>query len=640
MHARGKHLAKGFAALLTLSTALGVAAVAADRTASVDWRNVRGDSGGMRHSPLTQISRENVKQLQVAWTYHTGDAQPGRRSTIECTPIVVDGVMYITTVKSKVVALDAATGQPKWTFDPYSPAAGWNANAMNGVNRGVTYWKDEKIGRGRIFHGTSDGRLFALDAATGALVEGFAAKGILALREGIAEGRDISKRIYGVTSAPAVFEDLVIVGFAVDEGPGDSLPGDIRAFDARTGKQRWRFHTVPRPGEFGHDTWEGEGWKNRGGANAWSGLTVDESRGLVFAGLGSAAFDFYGGDRPGDNLFGNSTIALDARTGDRKWHVQTTRHDIWDMDLPTPPVLVTVTHGGRKIDAAVQLTKTGFVYVFDRATGKPLFPIEERAVPASTIPGERAAKTQPVPTKPAALVRQTFTEADLSRRTPEVAMELRERFRGYKPGSTFTPPSIEGTVVIPGLLGGANWSGASFDPASGLLFVNVNNLPYVLTIKPAAADAGYPYGITGYNHFRDKDGYPAVAPPWGQLVAVDLNAGEIRWKKTLGQYPDLVKTGLTDTGTENIGGTIVTAGGLVFVGATKDEKFRAFDSATGDVLWEHQLEAGGYATPATYSVNGRQFVVIAAGGGGKMATNSGDAFVAFALPGNAPSPQN
>jgi quinoprotein glucose dehydrogenase len=632
------------AGALTLATCLGiaaVAAVAADRTPSVDWRNVRGDAGGMRHSPLTQISRENVKQLQVAWTYHTGDAQPGRRSTIECTPIVVDGVMYITTVKSKVVALDAATGQVKWTFDPYSAAAGWNANAMNGVNRGVTYWKDEKTGRGRIFHGTSDGRLFALDATTGALVDGFGAKGILDLRAGIAEGRgDISKRVYGVTSAPAIFEDIVIVGFAVDEGPGDSLPGDIRAFDARTGQQRWRFHTVPRPGEFGHETWEGDGWKNRGGANAWSGLTVDESRGLVFAGLGSAAFDFYGGDRPGDNLFGNSTIALDARTGQRKWHFQTTRHDIWDMDLPTPPVLVTVTHGGRKIDAAVQLTKTGLVYVFDRATGKPLFPIEERAVPPSTIPGERAAKSQPVPTRPAALVRQTFTEADLSTRTPEVAAELRERFRGYKPGSTFTPPSMEGTVVIPGLLGGANWSSASFDPASGLLYVNVNNLPYVLTIKAAAADAGYPYGITGYNHFRDKDGYPAVAPPWGQLVAVDLNAGEIRWKKTLGEYPQLVKQGLTNTGTENIGGTIVTAGGLVFIGATKDEKFRAFDASTGDVLWEHQLEAGGYATPATYSVNGRQFVVIAAGGGGKMATNSGDAFVAFALPANSQSPQN
>ena len=637
MHASGTFLARGSAALLTLSTALGVAAVAADRTPSVDWRNVRGDAGGMRHSPLTQISRDNVKQLQVAWTYHTGDADPARKTTIECTPIVVDGVMYITTVKSKVVALDAATGQAKWTFDPYSPSAGWTTNAMNGVNRGVTWWKDEKSGRARIFHGTSDGRLFALDAATGALADDFAAKGILDLRAGIADGRDISKRVYGVTSAPAVFEDLVIVGFAVDEGPGASLPGDIRAFDARTGKERWRFHTVPRPGELGHDTWAGDAWKDRGGVNAWSGLTVDESRGLVFAGLGSAAFDFYGGDRPGDNLFANSTIALDARTGARKWHFQTTRHDIWDMDLPTPPALVTVTHNGRKIDAAVQLTKTGFVYVFDRATGKPLFPIEERAVPASTIEGERTAKSQPVPTRPPALVPQTFTEQDLSTRTPEVAAELRERFRGYKPGSTFTPPSLDGTVTIPGLLGGSNWSGASFDPASGLLFVNVNNLPYVLTIKKAAADALYPWAITGYNHFRDRDGYPAVAPPWGLLLAVDLNAGTIRWKKTFGAYPELTKQGLPPTGTENIGGTIVTAGGLVFVGATKDEKFRAFDTSTGDVLWEHQLEAGGYATPATYSVNGRQFVAIAAGGGGKMQTKSGDTFVAFALPGSASS---
>lgn len=619
----------------------------ADR-ATVNWANVRGDDGGMRHSALTQITRENVALLQVAWTYRTGDADPARKSTIECTPIVINGVMYVTTVKANVVALDAATGQPKWTYDAKvaESASAQRPIAANGVHRGVAYWRGPTRSTttkgARIFHGTPDGRLISLDASTGQPDAGFGTNGIVDLRidaddAPAGQRRDLSRLLYGVTSAPAIFEDLVIVGVSLGEGPGPALSGDIRAFDARTGRERWRFHTVPRPGEHGHDTWTGDAWRHRGGVNAWSGFTVDNRRGLVFAGLGSAAFDFYGGDRLGDNLFANSVLALDARTGKRAWHFQTVHHDIWDMDLPTPPALVTVTHDGRRIDAAAQVTKTGFVFLFDRATGRPLFPVEERAVPASNAPGERAAATQPMPVKPPPIARQRLTESDLSTRTPEVAAELRERFKTLRPGLTFTPLSVTSpertaTVVIPGTLGGANWSGASFDPASGLLFVNVNNLPYVYTLEPAKADAGYPYGIKGYTHFRDRDGYPAVTPPWGALVAVDLNAGTIRWQQTLGAYPELTARGLAPTGTENIGGTIVTAGGLVFIGATKDEKFRAFDAATGEVRWEHQLEAGGYATPATYAVNGRQFVVIAAGGGGKMQTKSGDAFIAFALP--------
>jgi glucose dehydrogenase len=628
--------------LVALTIAASAAIGADDRVRTVDWQQVRGDQGGMRYSSLAQITRDNVRDLQVAWTYHTGDADPARRTTIECTPIIVDGVMYVTTVKGKAVAVDAATGREQWVFDPFADptiaaaiASKVRPIAANGVNRGVAWWSDPRTKRGHIFLGTADGRVISLDAKTGTPDSTFGTKGVLDLRTGL--DRDLSGLQYGVTSAPAVFEDLVIVGVALDEGHV-SAPGDIRAFDARTGRERWRFHTVPRPGEIGHDTWSGTSWRDRGGVNAWSGFTIDERRGLVFAGLGSAAFDFFGGDRLGDNLFANSTLALDARTGRRVWHFQTVRHDIWDMDLPSPPALVTVTHAGKRIDAAAQVTKTGFVFLFDRETGKPLFDVIDRAVPASDIPGERAAPTQPVPTRPPALVRQTFTAADLSTRTPEIAQELRERFGAARPGATFTPPSSNGTVTIPGLLGGANWSGASFDPASGLLFVNVNTLPYILTLQPAKPDAGHPFEIKGYTHFRDRDGYPAIAPPWGTLVAVDLNAGTIKWQKTLGAYPELVAKGLAATGTENIGGTIVTAGGLVFVGATKDARFRAFDATSGDVLWEQTLEAGGYATPATYAVDGRQFVVIAAGGGGKMQTPSGDAFVAFALPDRAAKP--
>ena len=585
---------------------------------STEWLNVGNDKGGMRYAPLKQINRSNVKNLQIAWTYHGGDATPG--STIECTPVVADGVMYVTTSSLKIVALDAATGREIWKYNPHS----------GGVNRGIAYWSDNKPnGQRRVLMGTPDGRMLSLDARTGVPDPGFGTNGTLDLRIGIE--RDIKGTTYGVTSAPAVFENLVIPGFLVSEGqPG--APGDIRAFDVRTGKEVWRFHTVPRPGETGNETWEGEGWKERTGVNAWSGFTLDAKRGILFCGTGSASSDFYGADRKGDDLFANCTLALDARTGKRLWHFQEVHHDLWDHDNPCPPIMVTVTQSGKRREAVAQLTKTGFCFLFDRLTGQPLFGVTEVSAPASDVPGERAAASQPVPLKPPPFSPALFTQDDVTNISPQAHDEVMNRLKSLRYGQAYLPPSMPGTVVSPGFHGGANWSGGSFDPTTGLLYVNSNNVPYICLLKPNAA-GGYDFG--GYTYFNDKNGYPANKPPWGSLTAIDVSRGEFAWQIPLGEYPELTAKGVPQTGTENFGGTIVTGGGLVFIGGTKDEKFHAFDKATGKLLWDVKLPAGGYATPCTYMVNGRQYVVIAAGGGGKLRTKSGDSFMAFALPVNA-----
>ena len=598
---------------------------------NADWISVGNDRGCMRYSPLKQINKSNVKKLKVAWTFKTGEAV----KTCECTPIVIDGVMYITTNKLRVVALRADTGKQIWAFDPFRdsdvPKTGrskWRL-ASGGVNRGLAYWTDGKQnGEQRILHGTSDGRLFSLDAKTGKLDKRFGTDGVKNLREDIR--RDLSKMPYGPTSAPAICGDVVIVGFSCGEGPGPAAPGDIRAFDVRTGKQLWRFHTVPRKGEFGNQTWEGDSWKNRGGANAWGGFSVDEKRGLVFAGLGSASFDFYGGDRKGDNLFANCTICLNAKTGKRVWHFQTLHHDLWDHDLPIYPNLVTVKHSGKKIDAAAQVTKTGYVFLFDRETGKPLFEVKEVPALKSDVRGEFASPTQPVPVKPPPFAKLQFKEADASDITPETKRYVIEQLKKIGDGKPFDPPSLKGSMAIPGFHGGATWSGASFDPDTGLLFVSSNNVPNIITLK-AVKDKPFPFRVTGYNRFLDAEGFPAIKPPWGVLSAIDLNRGEIKWQSVLGYHPKLKARGIADTGTENFGGTIVTAGGLVFIGATKDELFRAFDKDSGKVLWEAKLPAGGYATPSTFKVKGKQYVVIAACGAGKPGTKAGDSFVCFAL---------
>ena len=594
--------------------------------AAGDWPNVGGDKAGQRYSTLDQINRDNVKRLQVAWTYRTGDAGAG--TTIECTPVVADGRMFVTTVNSRVVALDPATGKELWQFDPYAGPVNKRVRASGGVNRGVAYWSDGKEGgQRRVILGVADGRLVSLDAATGKPDPAFADGGTLDLRKGITE-RDITTLAYGPTSAPAVFENLVIVGCSNDEGhPG--APGDPRAFDVRTGREVWRFHTVPRPGEFGYDTWEpSDAWKDRGGANPWGGLTLDIEKGVLFCGTGSAGPDFHGAGRKGTNLFADCVLALDARTGKRLWHFQTVHHDIWDHDNPCPPVVVNVTQNGKKVPAVAQVTKTGFCYVLHRETGEPLFGVREVPAPASDVPGEQAHPTQPEPLKPPPLSYVEITEDLVTDISPEARSYALEKLKGYR-HERLAPPSVRGTIVAPGFHGGATWSGASADPTTGWLYVNTNNTPYLASLRKHAEDD---YRLTGYGVFRDAEGYPACKPPWGQLSAIDLNTGEFAWRVTLGEHPDLTKRGVPQTGTENFGGTIVTAGGLVFIGGTMDEKFRAFDKTTGKMLWEYQLPAGGYATPCTYEANGKQYVVIAAGGGGKLRTKSGDTYVAFALP--------
>lgn len=611
-----------------LFAVFGLIAPQSPAESTENWSNVGNDKGGMRYSKLKQINRKNVGQLQVAWTYHTGDAAKGSGSTIECTPIVIEGAMYVTTAKSQVVALDADTGRERWRFDPYADFKSTQPLASGGVNRGVAYWTDGK--ESRIFLGAADGRLISLDAKSGKVNTSFGNRGTVDLRGGM--DSDLNGVNYGPTSAPAVWRDLVILGFSCPEG-GRPAPGDPRAFDVHTGKQRWRFHSIPRPGEFGHNTWEGDGWKVSGAANNWGGTTIDEKRGLVFIGTGSASPDFYGGARKGDNLFANSVVCLDATTGKRVWHFQTLHHDLWDHDLPTYPNLVTVKHLGKRLDAVAQVTKTGHVFLFDRINGTPLFPIEERPVPCSDVPGEQAAATQPFPIRPPPFCRQSFGEEDITDISPEVHAEMLKRFSEYRGGPIYTPPSTNGTVVIPGFHGGATWSGASFDPETATLYVNSNEQPNLARLIYEGDTAVEKFHFTGYYRFVDKDNYPGIKPPWGQLNAIDLNKGEILWQVRLGEFPELKKRGVPQTGTENFGGTIVTAGGLVFIGGTKDEKFHAFDKTTGKLLWEYQLNAGGYATPATYEFKGRQYVVIAAGGGGKLGTKSGDEFVAFALPG-------
>ena len=691
-----------------------------DVEAGADWPYYLGNPGATHYSTLKDIDTTNVGRLQVAWTYDTGDAPDAAHGgatslDMQVNPLVVGGRLFLVSPKGRVIGLDAATGRERWTFDPAANEPVLTRQRL----RGMAYWTDGKRGRLLV---TFRNWLYALDADSGRPIPGFGRDGRIDLRDGL--GRDPATISVSNVTPGVVVRDLIVMGST------GNTPGHIRAFDVRTGRQRWIFHTIPQPGEAGYDTWPKDAWKTAMGVNNWCGMSVDPARGLVFVPLASPGMgdkDFYGADRHGDNLFGNALVALDAATGRRVWHFQAVRHDIWDRDFPAPPTLVTVVRDGRGVDAVAQVTKSGFVFVLDRATGKPLFPLEEKAYPASDVPGERAAQRQILPSIPAPFARQQVTRELLTRRTPAAHAAVEQVFDTVSSRGQFDPPSERGTIIFPGLDGGAEWGGAAFDPETHNLYVNANEMAWILRLKkrpaaaagkggravylnncavchrddrsgsppefpslrdvaarlpegqmrdivrhgngrmpafaalgaeevnavvgylrdpddgaaapaataaaPAAPADGDAYVFEGYNRFLDPDGYPAVTPPWGTLSAINLDTGDYAWKVPLGEYPALAAAGLRNTGSENYGGAVVTAGGVLFIGATVfDNGFRAFDKRTGKLLWQVTLPAAGLATPATYRAAGRQFVVIAAGGGKNPKAAPAAKLVAYALP--------
>jgi quinoprotein glucose dehydrogenase len=713
------------------------------------WSAYAGSKDGIRYSSNHQINTENVSQLQIAWTYSSNDKDTGNSSQIQCNPIVVNGILYAVSPKSKLLALNAATGQPSWVFDPALEDTGSTIEPLKyfKVTRGVMYWQegDDK----RIFYSVGS-NTWCINAIDGKPVRSFGKNGYIDLVENLDREEGTHDGFVAGTTPGVIYNDLLILGHRVGES-ADAAPGSVRAFDVRTGQRRWIFHTIPHPGEFGYDTWpDKDAWKKLGGANSWAGLSLDEKRGVVYVPTGSVGGDFYGGMRKGSNLFGNSLIALEASTGKYLWHFQTVHHDLWDRDLPANPNLITINRDGKKIDVVAQITKHGYIFLFDRTNGKPVFPIDEKPVPTTGgLPGEETWPTQPIPTLPEPFARQKFGPEEVSNLTPETHADLMEKFNKVKYLEKFAPPSKESSWIFPGYDGGGEWGGAAVDPSSGIMYVNCSEMAWILTMidvpkennadvslkgigktvynkycmschgaelkgngtsypsllhmekkynddqasqiiqngknmmpafkqinegeknallafllnkedkEPGAASSSkakggpktneteitpsliperkntimddVPYTMTGYNRFLDKNEYPGITPPWGTLNAVDLNTGKLLWKVTLGEYEELTKKGIPPTGTENYGGPVVTKGGLVFIAATKDAKIRAFDKQSGKILWEAQLPVPGYATPAVYAVGGKQYVVIACGGG-KIGSKSGDQYIAFALP--------
>jgi quinoprotein glucose dehydrogenase len=602
--------------------------------AAQEWPSWGGDAGGMKYSKLDKINKKNVRTLREAWTFDTGDVSDGKvyptRSAFEATPLVIGDSMYVVSAFGRLFALDPETGEQKWVFDPKIDR---NVRVNLFVNRGAAYWTDGK--RKRLFVGDLEGRLHSVDAETGKLDAGFGNGGTLELAPEMTEG--VESGAYRLSSPVAVCSDVLIAGGWVSDGNPKGPSGDIRGFDADTGKRLWRFHTVPRPGEYGAETWEGDSWKNRGGTNAWSILSVDEQRNMAFVPLTSSSYDFYGGDRKGANLFSDSVVALDCKTGKRVWHFQTIHHDLWDYDLASQPSLVTVGRDGKAVPAVAQATKQGFLFVLHRETGKPLFPVEERPVAKSALAGERAWPTQPFPLKPPPYARQTMAAAEITDVTPESRAECVEMTQGVEFGRPlYNPMNEKPAVLFPGLNGGANWGGVAFDPSSRVLFVNSMDVGGLFQMVDRGEDAEIRYRLRSlkYEFFWDKNMYPCQKPPWGHLTAIDLDSGEFRWRVVLGEFDELAKRGVPKTGAPNLGGPIVTGGGLIFIGATNDGKFRAFDKDNGEELWMTRLPASGMATPVTYlgRRTGKQFVAIAAGGGNKYERKFSGKLVVFSLP--------
>jgi quinoprotein glucose dehydrogenase len=602
----------------------GLLFLAAAAGAQTDWPAFGNDPGARRYSTLRQIDARNVERLKPAWTFRTG--KPGS----EDIPIVVNGVMYAT-APDGVYALVPETGELLW-YHAASPIA----------LRGLAYWPGNRAMDARVFVGNGP-YLLALDVKTGKPAPGFGNEGRLDLKAGVLG--DLPDGRYVLQSPPSVFGDIVITGCSNGEGsPSAGAYGDIRGWDAKTGKLVWTFHTVPRPGEPGAETWPAGGWKNRSGTNTWGFFTVDEKRGIVYAPLGAPTSDFYGADRVGDGLYGNSLVALDARTGQKKWHRQLVHHDLWDYDLAAPPALFDIRRGGRVIPAVAQITKMGMLFVFDRVTGEPVYGVEERPVPQSVVPGEVTAKTQPFPVKPPPISRNTFRQEDLYNQSPEHARFCKELFESnhMQIGGPYTPLPVEGNALFfPSTLGGGNWGGVSVDPALGRLFVNIMNIGQWGHMEKRGTEYARASSYGAYARFWDRDTHvPCQNPPFGELVAVDLASGDIAWRSVLGTVPELEAKGVHHTGTLNLGGSIATAGGVVFIGATNDSRIRAFDSKSGKQLWEAPLEASGHTSPITYmGRDGRQYVALmATGGGGYLGGGLSNSLVAFALPDVARKP--
>ncbi|MBN1239225.1 MAG: pyrroloquinoline quinone-dependent dehydrogenase [Gammaproteobacteria bacterium] len=653
MRSKTKILARRMVATVVAGASVGWAA---ERVAAQDyttWRTYAGGAHSSQYSALDEIDRSNVDQLELVWSFPAGE-----RSYL-FNPIVVDGVMYVLARDNEIVALDAETGEEIWAHPHEGPVTA----------RGINYWQSEDGSDRRLLY-LHEGFLTALDAQTGETVTSFGDDGRVDLRDGLAaEGHDITNVRPLHTSNPGrVFENLMIVSLPAQGAGYRSTPGDVQAYDVVTGELRWVFHSIPHPGEFGYDTWPEDAWKTAGGVHNWSEMTVDEENGIAFIPFGSPRYDFFGGDRPGDNLYGNSLVALDARTGERIWHQQLIHHDLWDYDLPQAPKLLTIRHDGRDVDVVAQASKQGFLFVFDRMTGEPIWPIEERPVPKSNVPGEHASPTQPFPTKPEPFAVQSFTEDDINPFLPEDEQQLlRRRLENSRNEGLFTPPSFEGSIAMPGHNGGANWGGSAVDPINGELYIVSKNLPVMLRIElteeepsarvvagsvvtpeeaeaaraeaaAAAAEGDVSYASPYDFMLSPSTGLTAIGPPWAHLTAYDLNTGEIKWRVPHGNVPELGE----NTGAHfPRGAPLVTAGGLVLVATASDRMFRAYDRDTGEVLWSQELPAGSEGIPTTYEIDGRQYIALPVAATGLFGPRLGSeeqaqplerSYMVFALP--------